>query len=136
MKKRKAWKFAEPKHPKAKLSPLKMDEIQNLCQPLVEQFKKQYIKENPDKRFTYSIDIYTKWNRNYLYFCEKNKSENPNRISDEYESKFVRLEYTGNDQFKLSYFRHTGPWFLVTANLTLNDCLEMVRDIPNFHPIG
>lgn len=84
------------------------DKIENYCQPLVEEFKKQYIKKNPDKQFNYLVDIYTQWKGKYFYFVQKYKSEAPNRTMDEFEDKFVRLEYTGKDSFRFSYFRHTG----------------------------
>jgi hypothetical protein len=121
---------------KLKFTDFEKNDIITQCQPIVELFKSQYIKENPDKRFDYLVDVYTKWYRNYLYFCEKIKSEHPNRIKDEYEVKFVRLERTGKDGYNFSYFRHTGQWFLVTIDLTLKDCLEMMQANPNFQPIG
>ncbi|MFH1160744.1 MAG: hypothetical protein V1733_07335 [bacterium] len=135
MKKRKIWIKVSPTS-KTAIFEIKKQEIIEICQPLVEQFKKQYIRSDPDKRFNYLIDIYTRWRGNYLYFCEKYKSEEPNRIADEFEVKFVRLEYVGRDKFNLSYFRHTEQWFLVATDLTLQDCLEMMQDNPVFQPIG
>jgi len=130
------WMFVG--HTKIKVKPTEEErnKITNLCRPIIEQFKKQYIQEKPDKRFNYLVDVYTKWNRNYFYFCEKFKSEYPERIADEFEIKFVRLEYTGKDSFNFSYFRHTWQWFLVANDLTLKDCIEMMQDNPNFHPAG
>jgi len=130
------WMFVG--HTKIKVKPTEEEKnkITNLCRPIVEQFKKQYIQEKPDKRFNYLVDVYTKWNRNYFYFCEKFKSEYPERIADEFEIKFVRLEYIGKESFNFSYFRHTKRWFLVADNLTLKDCIEMMQDNPNFQPVG
>ncbi|OGU92065.1 MAG: hypothetical protein A2475_02940 [Ignavibacteria bacterium RIFOXYC2_FULL_35_21] len=121
---------------KIKISDFEKQYISSQCQHLAEILKKQFIKENPDKRFNYLIDVYTKWYHNYLYFCEKFKSEHPNRILDEFEMKFVRLEYKGNDKFDFSYFRHTGQWFLVSTDLTLKECIEMIQDNPNFQPVS
>lgn len=98
--------------------------------------KKKCIKENPDKRYNYLVDVYTKWYQRYFYFCEKFKSEFPDRIYDEFEVRFVRLENTGKDRFDFSYFRHTGQWFQVATELTLKECLEMIQQNPNFQPIG
>lgn len=129
------WKYKGSKTD-VKFTDYEKSKIVAQCQPLIEFFKKQYIKECSDKRFDYPVNIYTKWYRNYLYFCEKFKSEHPNRIKDEYETKFVRLERTGKDNYNFSYFRHTGQWFLVATDLSLKDCLEMMEANPNFHPIG
>lgn len=130
------WISKESRKIKVKLADSEKNEISSQCQPLVELFKSQYVKENPDKRFNYLVDVYTKWYQNYLYFCEKFKSEHPKRIKDEYEVKFVRLERTGKDRYNFSYFRHTEQWFLVTIDLTLKDSLEMMQANPNFQPIG
>ncbi|MCH7535585.1 MAG: hypothetical protein IH948_07555 [Bacteroidetes bacterium] len=136
MSNRKIWMSVNPGKPKASLTKWDKDKVENLCQPIVEEFKKQCVKDDPDKRFNYLVDVYTKWRGNYLYFCEKFKSESPDRIADEFESKFVRLECIGKDKFNFSYFRHTGRWSLVATDLTLNDCLEMMQGNPNFQPVS
>lgn len=136
MKRKKMWVLSSAGKSKVKLTDWKKNEIENNCQPLIKRFKQQFIKENPNKQFNYLTDIYTKWRGNYLYFCEKFKSEQPGRIEQEFEESFVRLECLGKDYFKLSYFRHTGQWFLVASSLTLNDYLEMIESIPALHPTG
>jgi hypothetical protein len=101
---------------------------------IIDGFKKSCISESPDKN-NYLIDIYATWYRNYFYLCEKFKSESPNRMVDEFETKFVRLEYKGKDSFDFSYFRHTGAWHLVAQSLSLEDCKELILSNPNFQPI-
>jgi hypothetical protein len=133
---KKRWAVSPFGKPKAKLSDWKKNEIENRCQPLIERFKKQYVKENPDKTHIYSTDVYTKWRGNSLYFCQKFKSGNPEMIKPEFEESFVRIEYWQTDSFNFSYFRHTGKWFPVASNLSLSDCLQMIEDTPNFHPTG
>ncbi len=84
------------------LSEYYKNKIITQCQPLIEKLKVQYISKNPDKRRNYLVDIYLKWLRNCLYFCEKYKSEHPNRVADEVEYKFVRLKVTQKDRFDFS----------------------------------
>ena len=133
---KKAWVYSPEKVKKEKLSDVQKKEISEKCQPLVEEFKKQYINPNPNKEFNYCVDIYTKWYQNYFYFCQKYKSESVNRIKDEFEVKFVRLTYIKQDCYQFSYLRHTEQWFLVAEDLTLQKCLEMMIENPNFLPIG
>ena len=119
-----------------KLSDIDKYVIESQCQALIDKLKAQYISKNPNKKFNYLVDVYSKWYRGYLYFCEKRKSERPDEIATEFENKFVRLKCTGKDQFELSYMRFTGQWALVEFDLRLNECLEMIEEIPNFHPVG
>ncbi len=43
---------------------------------------------------------------------------------------------TNRDKCDFSYMRHTGKWTLVANWLTLNECLEMIEDIPVFQSFG
>jgi hypothetical protein len=133
---RKYWMFSPTKSSKAKPSESEKKSIQDYFQPLVEDFKKQYISKNPNREFNYLVDVYSKWFQNYFYLCEKLKSEHPNRLADEFEIKFVRLKTTGKNLFDFSYFRHTNQWHLVAVNLTLDECKEMILSNPVFQPIG
>jgi len=104
-------------------------------EPLILQFKNELQKREPDKEYSYVVDIYTKWYQNYLYFCEKYKAEFENRLADEFETKFARLEFISEDNFNFSYFRHTGQWHVVIENITLKHCLEMIIQNPDFQPL-
>lgn len=136
IKNKKRWVLSPKESSKAKPSESDKNNIQNYFLPLIESFKKQYIKENPNTEFNYLIDVYSKWYQNYFYLCEKFKSEYPNRLKDEFEVKFVRLKYTDINEFEFSYFRHTEQWHLVAERLTLDQCRDMILSNPVFQPTG
>jgi hypothetical protein len=119
-----------------KITSFEKKAIESQCQPLINSLKSKYVPQNPNKEFNYLIDIYLKWHGSSLYFCEKYKSESPNRISNEFEEKFLRLKTIKKDKYEFSYMRHTGQWSLVAQDLTLDECLEMIEDTPTFHPFG
>ena len=121
---------------KAKPSESEKREIADSFVLLFESFKKQYISKTPNKEYNYTVDIYSKWYQNYFYLCEKIEPGRLNNLIEGVEKKFVRLTYTGKNKFDLSYFRHTGQWELVTQDLTLDECKEMILSVPVFHPIG
>ena len=99
------------------------------------KLKPQHIKPNPpDNDFNYVVDIYSKWYRHYFYFCAKYRCPAPNRISEFFEHKFARLEYSGNDSFNLSYMRHTGQWWELYQGMSLKECLEAICQEPHFLP--
>lgn len=117
-----------------KLTGDKKNRIESQCKPLIEKLKSQYVLKNPDKKYIYLVDIYIKWYRDYLYFCGKYKSENPDRFVDKFEYKFVRFKIIEPDSIEISYMRHTQKWFLIARGLTLNECLKMIEDTPTFQP--
>ena len=121
----------------SKINPSESDKnlIKEYFQPLIDSFKKKYILTHPNKDSNYLIDIYSKWYQGYFYLIEKYKSEHPNRIADEFEIKFVRLKFVGNNLFDFSYLRHTNQWFLIAENKTKEECLEMIKSNSAFHPI-
>ena len=91
--------------------------------------KPKHVKiPSADEQFNYVVDIYSKWFRNYFYFCAKYACPSQNAISPYFESKFARLEYTGTNSFSLSYMRHTGRWFELYAGLSLDDSLAIIKD--------
>ena len=110
-------------------------EIQEYFQPFIENFKINCIKKNPNKEFNYLIDIYSKWNKNYFYICEKYKSERKNRLKDEFEVNLVRLKFLEKNLFELSYLRHTGQWqTILPIPLTLKECKKMTTSNPVLQP--
>ena len=117
-----------------KLSLYEKQEISDYFQPLVDEFKLQCIVDNPDRSHNYVVDVYTKWHQNFIYFCQKFKSEYPNRIVDEFEVKIVRLKCIKQNQFNFSYFRHTEQWHLVDENLTREECLKLILSNRVFQP--
>jgi len=111
-------------------------EVETKAKELVESFlKPEYIKPPPeDMHFNYVVDIYTKWYRNYFYFSAKYAFPGPNAIAPFFETKFARMEYVGDGLFNLSYMRHTENWFEIFQDLSVDGCLEMIKDLPHFQP--
>ena len=107
----------------------KADEIiENVLKP-------GHIKPPPtDNDFNYLVDIYSKWYRNYFYFCAKYNCPSPNAISPSFETKFARMEYVGNERFNLSYMRHTEQWREIYQELAMLECLKLIAEEPHFMP--
>jgi hypothetical protein len=58
--------------------------------------KPEHVKPPPkNAKWNYIVDIYTKWHRNYFYFCAKYACPGPNALSPYFETGFARLEYAG-----------------------------------------
>ena len=97
--------------------------------------KPRYIEPPPQEpQFNYLVDLFTKWHGRYFYFCSRYAVPGPNAIEPFFEDRFARLEYLSRDRFNLSFMRHTGQWIEIYSHLTLDECLDAVRDDPWFHP--
>jgi hypothetical protein len=111
-------------------------EVEQKALALVDSvLKPNQVKPPPaEEDWNYIVDIYTKWYRGYFYFCAKYRVPGPNAISPFFEAKFTRMEYVGNNRFTLAYIRHTEKWLEIFTDLSVDQCLESVKDVPVFFP--
>ena len=124
--KKKTWVYSSPRKPKPKVPDEIRQALQEKGDVIVEKiFKSEYLKPVPEQlTINHLIGFYTKWYRNYFYFCSKYKCP-PEAYSSSFESKFARIEYIGNNKFELSYMRHTGQWGQLGTG-TMDDCLKSI----------
>ena len=40
------------------------------------------------------------------------------------------MEYAGDDKINLAYMRHTGQWWEILQELTLDECIEEIKGLP------
>jgi len=132
----KMWTFRPLKQSKPKATEAVKKDLRVKASELIESvLKPEHVKpRSEDERFNYIVDIYAKWYHNYFYFCAKYRCPGPNAISPFFEAKFARLEYIGNGFFNLSYMRHTGKWWEIYTELSVEECLAAIRDEPHFLP--
>jgi hypothetical protein len=135
-KNQKMWIYSPPKPVKPSVPPALKSSIETKANELVDSvLKPKHIPPEPENtQFNYIVDIYTKWYRNYFYFCAKYCCPGSNAITPFFDTKFARLEYIGTQQFNLSYMRHTGQWWEVYTALSVNECFEMIQNEPLFFP--
>ena len=132
----KRWVYVPPKASKPKVPEDVKKDMEEKAAKLVETvLKPKHVKPPPeDTDFNYIVDIYTKWYRNYFYFCSKYCSPGPAAISPHFESKFGRLEYLEDGCFAVSHIRHTGQWVTIDSGLTIEESLEAIENNPWFYP--
>lgn len=139
-KKARGWYYS-PKKVKPKIPETLKEEADAKARDLVENHLKPDYVVTPtgDERFGYVTDIWTKWYRSYLYFCANYHYPSPDAISPDLETRFARLEYaglgdSGEGLFHLAYMRHTGQWWEIFRDQTLEESLELIRDELHFQP--
>jgi hypothetical protein len=133
----KTWVYSPPK---PKVPDAVKAELEAKATELVNTvLKPEHVKPPPkNAKWNYIVDLYTKWHRNYFYFCAKYACPGPNALSPFFDTGFARLEYAGGvgrqSRFNLSYMRHTGRWWKIRHGLSLEQCLAEIRDGGLFHP--
>ena len=135
-KRQKQWIYSPPRPTKPKVpEPVKRDVETRAHEFVASVLKPKHLTPVPkDADFNYIVGISTKWYRNYFYFCATYCSPGPYVIAPSFETQFARLEYVGNQQFHLSYMRHTGQWWEIYTALSVGECFEAIRDEPHFLP--
>ena len=135
-KNQKRWVYSPKATPKPKVPEATKKSVQVVADKLLEDvLKPQYVKSAPaEPSFNYIVDLYTKWYRNYFYFCATYRCPAENCISEFFETKYTRLEYTAKNQYTMSYMRHTGKWQEVYYDLPLETCLLKVESDMFFQP--
>ena len=101
---KKTWGASSLRQKKAKVpDSIKIGLKEKADEIILNILKPEYVKSPPtDNDFNYLVDIYSKWYRNYFYFCAKYNSPSSNSISPSFETKFARMEYIGSEKFNIS----------------------------------
>lgn len=98
---------------------------------MIEELKKQ-IKPTPEpQQFNHCIDVFGKWKGNYFYIMQKYKT-GENGIGDFFDEGLARLEFLGENRFKLSYFRHTGKWHPIATDISFEVAKKSILEDPMF----
>ncbi len=113
---------------KAEVEAKARDLIENELRP------KHVVPPRDGEQFNYITDIGAKWFRNYFYFFSIYACPGPNALSPTFESKFARMEPLGGGRFALYFMRHTGEWVGIYDGLSVDECMQAIRDDPWFVP--
>jgi hypothetical protein len=120
--------------PKPKMPALVKSAATSAARELVETvLKPRYVQEPPSEpQWNYIIDIGTRWYHSYLYFIATYCCPGPNALVPSFEHRFARMEFAGQQRFHLSFMRHTNEWIELYQGLSLDECLQAIRDDPFF----
>ena len=131
---RKKWTWA-PAKPSAVPQAIKADVEAKARHFIDSHLTPTYIKTPPKNlEFNYLVEISARWHGRFFHFVSKYARPRPNAISPFFESGFARLEYQSNGQFNLAYMRHTGKWWEVYTNLTMEQVVNVIAEEPLFQP--
>lgn len=122
------WVKSSPK--KQRISDMYKSEVTKRAQEFVETvLKPRYVNDPPaDPQCNYIVDIFIHWYHSYLYFSATYCCVGPNVLYPSFEYRFARMEFTGINSFHLAFMRHNGEWVGLYNALSLDECLNAIRD--------
>jgi hypothetical protein len=110
------------------------EKVTNLFEPWIIDKKAKLPPLAKPQQFNQAIDVYSRWKGSNFYIIEYYKAaDRPNVIQEGFESGLARLTFKSADCYDLAYFRHTGKYFTVFYDLTLEAAFEEVKNNPIFH---
>ncbi len=129
-KKQKVLMYSQPKGPQPKIPETLKTEVTTKANEFIDSvLKPRYIKPPDDNpQFNYIVDIYSKWYHSYFYLCSKYCCPSPDALVSDFEHRFARMQYAGNNRFHLSFMRYNGEWVPLYGDQTLDECLTAIRD--------
>ena len=130
MKRRKQWIQLPTKPVKEKVSPEFMKIVDLKVAEYIDTIlNPYYFSRKPFDEARRLVKIYTKWHQqHYVHFLAEFHDTRPNVIQECYSDFFARIAYMGQDRFNLAYMRHTGQWWGKYTNLSLEDCLDALKN--------
>jgi hypothetical protein len=130
----KTWVY-NPKTDKPNVPEVIKQKIETLANQLVkDQLKERYVEKKPKKKINYIVDVYTKWHKNCFYFCAKYCSQSEYAMAPFFEIKFARMEYKGKNKYNLAYMRHTGQWWELEREISLNKAVKLIENGGHYSP--
>jgi hypothetical protein len=124
--------LARTSHPA--LSPALKARVDAKARQFVEEvLKPRHIEAPPEGTdFNYVTDVILKWHGSSLFFIKVFACPGPNALSPSFESRFARMRHAGNGRFDLAFMRYTGQWIEIHQGMTIEECLDAIRDDPWF----
>ena len=136
---KKDWVWAPAKPAKLKVPESTKIAVQSRADEWVASFvRPEFVKSEPDDaRFAFVTDISAGWRGSFFTFKAtfSRVSEETGVAAPAFETPFARLEYTGPNSYGLAYFRHTGKFWEIYSELSLDEAFENLRTQNHFWPL-
>ncbi len=133
---KKIWRKVVKKPPPAKPTENEKLAIVAACEAFIRDvLKPRFLPEIKPTEFNYPIDIFGDWRARRYRFLQRYRSDSPNRIRDEFDAPFARLDFLGPDRFDIYWMRHTGQWWRLHRDVTLEQALRLMIDDGHLHPL-
>ena len=109
--------------------------IVSACDALIRDvLKPRFLPEIRPTEWNYVIDIRGAWAGGRYRFMQRYRSGFADNCGEEFDAPFDRLDRIGPDSFDIYWMRHTGKWWRVHGNMTLQAALQTIETDEILHP--
>jgi len=117
------------RRPRSKdLSAVEKGIITAACQRLIDEvLKPRCLPVIRPTQFNYPIDIQGKWHGTRYRFIQRYRSGYPENLNEEFDAPFARLDWIDRHRFDVQWHRHTGEWFCLYRDLSLEEALKAIK---------
>jgi hypothetical protein len=94
--------------------------------------KPRFLPQIRPTQFNYPVDILGRWRASKYSFIMRYRSGFPENLGEEFDSAFTRLDHVEEERlaetrFDVMWHRHTGQWFRLRADVTLDEALRLIE---------
>jgi len=129
---RRVWVRALSKQEKA--------DIAAICDRFIaDVLKPRFLSEVRPTPFNYPIDFFGKWRGSKYSFITRYRSGFADNLGEEFDAAFTRLDHLEevikDTRFDVMWHRHTGQWWRLHSEVTLDEALRLVATEPLLQPL-
>ena len=115
------------------LSEAEKDALGARCECFIaEVLKPRFLPEIRPTQFNYCVDIKGKWRGSQYSFIQRYRSGRAPNLGEEWDSPFTRLDHADHvlseQRFDIMWMRHTGKWWPLHSEVTLEDALRLIEE--------
>jgi hypothetical protein len=89
----------------------------------------------PHPEFNYVISLHGAWYGNAYRFLSRWRSGTTRVPVAEWDAPWARLQHYSPGRFAVEWMRHTGQWWTLRENLTLDAAMAFLAEEPVLQPI-
>jgi hypothetical protein len=126
----------KPPKPNSAFSEAEKARVTAACEHLIAEFMKpRFLPEIQPTQFNYPVDIFGKWRGAQYRFIQRYRSGFPDNLGEEFDAPFARLDWISRDRFDLQWHRHTGQWWRLYSELTLDEAVQTIKADGHLQPL-
>jgi len=110
------------------------------CDAFIEtHLRPRFLPEIHPTEFNYPVDLLGRWRGNKYSFIVRYRSGFADNAGEEFDAAYTRLDHvagsTGDERFDVMWHRHTGQWFRMFPESTLEEALQLIGSESMLQPV-